>query len=280
MTTATAIQTTLASSLQRRGWAVVTGASAGLGVEFARQLAKKGYDVVLVARRRDRMQKLAHELESSFGVKTLILEVDLSVPGASTGLLRALGDHGVNPDVLVNNAGVGLHGLALEQSVERTIQMVQLNVVALTELTLGVASMMVARGSGKILNVSSTASFQPNPYVAAYGATKAFVTSFSVALAHELAPRGVRVLAHCPGPTRTEFNDVADLRVGAGDWAYMSAERCVAIGLRALDAGRWVIVTGLINFLVVYFSRRSPLWLVTRVTGWLLRPTRPASLRS
>jgi short-subunit dehydrogenase len=134
---------------------------------------------------------------------------------------------------------------------------------------------MAARGSGAILNVSSTASFQPNPYFAVYGATKAFVTSFSMALAYELRPRGVRVLAHCPGPTRTEFNDVADMRAGAGDWLYMTAERCVAIGLRALERRRWLVVTGFLNWIASIFSRRSPMRLATLITARFMRPVRP-----
>jgi len=212
------------------------------------------------------------------GAEAVVLESDLSAPGASADLLRALDARGIEPVLLVNNAGVGMHGPALEQSVEKTLAMIQLNVVALTELSLVLGRQMAKRGSGGILNVSSTASFQPNPYFAVYGATKAFVTSFSVALARELSGSGVRVLAHCPGPTRTEFNDVSDMRAGAGqaEFLYMSAERCVAIGLRALERGRWVKVTGLMNAIGAFFSRRSPLWLVTIVTGMLMRPTRPS----
>ena len=259
-----------------KGWAVITGASAGLGVEFARQLSKRGYDVVLTARRRDRLEQLAKELESSRGVKTMVIECDLSAPGASATIVRALEERSIVPEVLVNNAGIGAHGPAIELPVARATAMIDLNVTSLTELSLVLGAKMAARGSGGIVNVSSTASFQPSPHFAVYAATKAFVTSFSMALACELAPRGVRVVAHCPGPTRTEFNDVNDVRAAAGEWVYMSAERCVAIGLRALERGRWLVVTGLFNKIGAFIARRSPLWIVTRVTGIIMRPSRPS----
>jgi short-subunit dehydrogenase len=110
------------------------------------------------------------------------------------------------------------------------------------------------------------------PYFAAYAATKAYVTSFSMALARELGPRGVRVLAHCPGPTRTEFNDASNMTVQGGDWAYMSAERCVRIGLSALESGRWLKVTGFLNAVSAFFARRTPMWLVTIISGLIMKP--------
>jgi len=259
--------------MQRKGWALVTGASAGLGVEFARQLARKGYDVVLTARRRDRLAKLAEEIVRDAKVQAIVLESDLSVPGAAATLVAALDARAIDVEVLINNAGVGHYGRALDVPLEKLTSMIQLNVTALVELSHMLGAKMAARGSGGIVNVSSTASFQPDPYFAVYGATKAFVTSFSMALAWELAPRGVRVLAHCPGPTRTEFNDAGDVRAHGADFLYMSAERCVAIGLRALERRRSVIVTGFFNFLGAVFSRRSPLWLVTKINAWIMRPS-------
>ena len=263
-----------------KGWAVVTGASAGLGVEFARQLSTRGYDVVLTARRRDRLEQLAKELEAARGVKTMVIECDLSAPGASDVILRALDERGIVPEVLVNNAGIAAHGPAIDFPVERATAMIDLNVTSLTELSLAIGAKMAARGSGGIVNVSSTASFQPMPHFAVYAATKAFVTSFSMALARELAPSGVRVVAHCPGPTKTEFNDANDVRADAGEWMYMSAERCVALGLGALFRGRSLVVTGLFNRIGAFFARRTPLWLVTRITGLIMRPSRPARARA
>ena len=183
-------------------WALITGASAGLGVEFARQLTAKGYDVVLVARRKDRLQELARDFEKQ-GRSTMVIEADLASSEGVAGVLRGLEERDVVPDLLVNNAGVGYHGAALEQGADKADAMLRVNVLALTELALTLGRRMAARGAGAILNVSSTSCFQPNPWFAAYGASKAYVTSFSLALAQELAPRGVHVLAHCPGPTRT-----------------------------------------------------------------------------
>jgi short-subunit dehydrogenase len=263
-----------ASAEHEGKWALVTGASAGLGTEFARQLAARGYDLALAARRRDRLEALAAEVERDFKVKTVVVESDLSRPGASAALLAELDEKGIELDLLVNNAGVGMHGPAIDFPVEKVAALVQLNVNALMELALAAAKRMAARGSGAILNVSSTASFQPMPYFAVYAATKAFVTNFSLALARELAPRGVRVLAHCPGPTKTEFNAAGDVHAREAEWAYMSAGRCVAIGLRALDRRRSLVVTGLFNRVAAYFARRSPLWLVTRLVGWVMKPVK------
>jgi short-subunit dehydrogenase len=132
---------------------------------------------------------------------------------------------------------------------------------------------MALRGSGAIINVSSTTSLQPDPWVAVYGASKAYVTSFSLALGEELAPRGVRVLTLCPGLTRTEFDQVAGVRAArSADWMYMSAARCVKTALSALDGGRRFVVAGWLNRIVAFFARRSPFALVTRVNGWLLAP--------
>jgi short-subunit dehydrogenase len=261
----------------RRPWALVTGASSGLGEEFARQLAAQGYDVVLTARRRDRLERLAAEIEGR-ACAALVVESDLAAPGAAAALLRELEGRGIELDVLVNNAGVGLYGTAIEQPPAQVDAMLRLNVLALTELSLVVGRRMAERGAGAIVNVSSTAGFQPDPWFAAYGASKAYVTSFSLALAQELAPRGVRVLAHCPGPTRTEFNTAAGVRAARdADWLYMSAQRCVAIALGALRRRRRLVVTGWLNRIAAFLARRSPLALVTRVNAWLLAPgrTRP-----
>ncbi len=255
-----------------RPWALVTGASSGVGAEFARQLAARGYDVALVARRRERLDGLARELERR-GAKTTVVVADLAVDGAAGALLAELDGRGVRPELLINNAGVGLYGGALGQSLEKVGAMLRLNVLALTDLALRLGSRMAERGAGLIVNVSSTASFQPDPWMAVYGASKAYVTSFSLALAEELAPKGVHVMALCPGPTRTEFNETAGVRAAhdAG-WLYIGADRCVALALRGLDRRRRVVVTGWGNAIAAFFSRRAPLVLATRVSAWLLSP--------
>jgi uncharacterized protein len=157
-------------------------------------------------------------------------------------------------------------------------EMVQLNVTALTELSLILGKAMAARGGGAIVNVASTAAFQPSPYFAVYAATKAYVLSFSLALNRDLACRGVRVLALCPGATRTEFFERGGVRVDAGDFFFMTAEKCVRIGLNALEREGAIVVTGLLNKALSFASRMSPLWLCTRVAGFIMRPKSPPSL--
>jgi short-subunit dehydrogenase len=243
-----------------------------MGVEFARQLGRRGYYVVLVARRLDRLESLSSEL-SAQGYPSFVIVADLGVPGAAKQLVSELDARGLAPDLLVNNAGVGLYGPVLGHAPERIASMLQLNIVALTELSLLLGRHMAERGSGAILNVSSTSSFQPDPWVAVYGASKAFVTSFSLALGEELAPRGVRVLTFCPGLTRTEFDAVAGVQAAmSADWMYMSAEETVKVALRALDGGRRLQIAGWMNRLVAFFARRAPLVLTARVNARLLAP--------
>ena len=259
---------------EARGWALITGASSGLGVEFARQLAARGYNVILTARRRDRLEKLADEVSAKHAAQTWVIEADLGAPDAVTKLVRELDARGVVPNVLVNNAGFGMHCAAIEAPIARTMAMIQLNVAALTELTITIGAKMAARGSGGILNVASTAAFQPTPWFASYGATKAYVATFSQAISRELAPRGVRVCALCPGPTKTEFFEAGEVKIDLNEALVMSAERCVGIGLRALERGRSVVVSGWMNAIVAWISRISPLWLVSHASGRMMRPRR------
>jgi short-subunit dehydrogenase len=255
-----------------KGWAVITGASAGIGADYARQLAARGYDLVLAARRKERMEALAAELAGKHGVESLVVECDLGAHDGPGKLVAAIDAKGIVPTMVVNNAGFGLQGFAVEASAARQVEMIDLNVRALTELSVVLGAKMAARGSGAIINVASTAGFQPTPYMASYAATKAYVLSFTQALAWELAPRGVRVLAHCPGGTRTEFFEKGNVRLTVGEFFYMSSERCVAIALRALDRGKRVVVTGLVNALGAWFSRVSPQRIVTAVAARLMKP--------
>src|ERR1700740_1740045 len=184
--------------------ALVTGASAGLGVEFARQLSKRGHRLVLVARRKERLDALAKELGNARAVA-----IDLSKANATAKLMADLEAAGEQVEILVNNAGFGLIGRFAELDPKRERQMIDLNVGALTDLCRAVAPAMIERKSGGIINVASTAAFQPGPKMAVYFATKAFVLSLSEALHEELKPHGIKVTCLCPGPTRTEFGEVA-----------------------------------------------------------------------
>jgi short-subunit dehydrogenase len=266
-------------SSARHGWALVTGASSGLGAEFARQIAARGYDVAITARRRDRLEALATEIRARSGVEVLVVECDLGDAEGPARALTALDAKEIALSLLVNNAGFGVHGFAVEQPVARQLAMIDLNVRALTELSLAVGAKMAARGSGAIVNIASTGAFQPAPYVAAYAATKAYVLSFSHALAWELAKRGVRVLTVCPGATKTEFFEAGEVNIQLGDALFMSAERCVRIALGALDGGRRVVVTGWLNAIGAWLARVLPQWMVVPVSAWTMRPAKKMTAR-
>ena len=243
--------------------ALVTGASAGLGVEFARQLAKRGHRLVLAARRGDRIEALAKELGNARSVS-----IDLSKAGAADKLMADVHAAGEQVDLLVNNAGFGLIGRFAELDAVRQRQMIDLNVGTLTDLCRIAAPEMVARRSGGILNVASTAAFQPGPKMAVYFATKAFVLSLSEALHEELKPHGVRVTCLCPGPTRTEFGEVAGFGGnGMFDRVAMNAREVVEAGLNGFDKNHAVVVPGWINKTVAASTRFAPRPVVRKLAG-------------
>ncbi|MEP6982334.1 MAG: SDR family oxidoreductase [Sphingomicrobium sp.] len=243
--------------------ALVTGASAGLGVEFARQLSKRGHALVLAARRKDRLDELARELGNARAVA-----IDLSKKDAAAKLLADVEAHGEVVDVVVNNAGFGLIGRFAELDAKRQRQMIDLNVGALTDLCRAVAPGMIERKGGSILNVASTAAFQPGPKMAVYFATKAFVLSLSEALHEELKPHGIRVSCLCPGPTRTEFGEVAGFGGnGAFDRFAMGAAEVVEIGLKGLDKNKAVVIPGLINKITANSGRFAPRSTVRKIAG-------------
>ena len=223
--------------------ALVTGASAGLGTDFARQLAASGSRVVLVARRKDRLDALAFELGNARAVA-----LDLAEPGACDRLIADLASAGEHVDLLVNNAGFGLGGPVATSDGARLRQMIDLNCGLLTELSRAVLSGMIARGRGGILNVASTAAFQAGPGAAVYYATKAYVLSFTEALHEEVAGTGVHVTALCPGPTATEFFEVAGYggKSGLAKLAMASAP-VVAFGLAAIGRNQAVAIPGAVN---------------------------------
>jgi short-subunit dehydrogenase len=247
------------------GVALITGASAGLGVEFARQLSGKGHRLVLAARRKDRLDALVAELGNARAV-----EVDLSEPGATAALMRDLEKAGEQVEVLVNNAGFGLRGPFTELDAARQREMIDLNCGALTELCRAVAPAMVERRSGAILNVASTAAFQPGPWMGVYFATKAYVLSFTEALHEELKPHGVKVSALCPGPTRTEFGAVAGIQsLGQFDRLSMEAGPVVRTGLDGLEKNRAVVIPGATNKAGALSTRFAPRSFVRKIAGSL-----------
>ena len=252
--------------------ALVTGASSGLGAAFARLLAERGADVIITARRKEKLDALAKELEDKHGVAVDVVALDLAEPGSPAKLWEATEGAGRAIDVLVNNAGGSVHAYFVGTPWERIARQIQLNVVSLTELTHRFAKAMVERGRGYVLNVSSIGAYTPTPSMATYSAGKAFVRDFTEALAFELRGTPVRVCSLCPGGTETEFHLVAGQKLPkAIRSTFMSAEDCAAIGLRALFGGRRNVVSGIFNKLSVFFMRFMPrrflVWATARAMG-------------
>jgi len=230
---------------------LITGASAGLGAEFARQCASRGEPLALVARRRDRMEALAAEI----GGEVHIFEADLAKQGAAASLIAGLAAEGLTVGTLINNAGFGLAGKFAGRPLARQSEMIDLNCRTLVELCHLVLPAMRERKAGAICNVASTAAFQPGPNMAVYYATKAFVLSFTEALHHELKGSGIRVSALCPGPTESEFSDVADSHSPTLERMKMPAEPVVRAGLAGLDANKAVVIPGFRNKVGAQASR-------------------------
>lgn len=248
--------------------ALITGASSGIGSVFARELAQKGYDVVLAARTEQKLQELAQELARSYSVKAYVVPIDLSKEFASRQLLQQITALGLTIDLLINNAGFGTSGEFLNNEADRDHQQVMLNVTAVVDLTHTFLPGMVERGAGGIINLGSIVSFQPNPYMAVYGATKAFVLSFSQALWAEYRNKGIKVVALCPGPTETNFFKVA----GEVQMSSMrSPQQAVRTALRALDKNKSFVVDGFQNSLIPLLGRLLSRRRVTLITGSVLR---------
>jgi short-subunit dehydrogenase len=252
--------------------ALITGASRGIGLELARLFAADGHNLVLVARSADDLEKLAEELSQAHDIETRVVVADLSDPASPAQIAAEL--NGVNIDFLVNNAGFGTTGAFHTLPVQREVDQVQVNVSALTALTGHFLPGMVARGQGQILNIASTAAFQPGPYMATYYATKAYVLSFSESLAHELKGSGVTVTAHCPGATATGFgatagNDVSKL------FTLQTPATAASVAIhayRSSQAGKTVAIPGLKNWLGAFSVRLGPRWLVRYFAALLNRP--------
>ena len=252
-------------------WVLITGASQGIGHEFAKLFAADNYNLALAARDRARLEEVAAEVKTGRGIETRLLPQDLAQPGAARALQEELSRAGITVDILVNNAGFGTQGLFAEVNPKLESDLIQVNVAALVELTRLLLPGMLARRQGRILNVASTAAFQPGPRLALYYASKAFVYSFSCALAEEVAGTGVTVTTLCPGLTRSQFHSRAGLH-RPGGFVMMNADEVARIGYRALMKGRPIVVSGWFNWCLTTFSKISPTRLTTKVAGMLNAP--------
>ena len=246
---------------------VITGASSGFGVEFAKQFAKRNYDLVLTARSENKLSELARELEGKYGINTHIVVLDLSKKGSAKQLYDQVKSFGISTEILINNAGFGLFGEFEDTEIEKELDMIEVNVTAVTELTKYFGKDMVARKSGKILNVASTAAFQPGPLMAVYYATKAYVLSLSEALANEWKDNGVTVAALCPGATETGFSSAAELNQSKlFQSGVMQADVVVEEAVRSLlETRKTVIVPGFKNKLLSASIRFMPRKTVTSI---------------
>jgi len=256
-----------------RPLALVTGASSGIGADLARELAKDGHDLILSARRVEPMRVLADELKA-VGANCIIIAADLSKSGASAALVREIETQGLTVEVLINAAGLGANGRFDASDQLRVSEMLQVNVVALTELTRMLLPPMIARGKGKVMLVASTAAFQPGPQMAVYCASKTYVLSFGEAIAYELQGSGVTVTTLCPGATDTEFVQVAHLGGSAlfkgALFPVMKPSEVARIGYQGLKAGRGVVITGLVNKIMATSSRLSPTPVSLWIANWMM----------
>jgi short-subunit dehydrogenase len=255
------------------GLALVTGASAGIGRELAIECARDKQDVVLVARRQADLDRLAGELQSNHGIWAEGRAFDLAAPGAAERLVERLDAEGLQVDVLINNAGFGLFGPFLEGELRGHLETIQVNIAALTDLTYRLTPGMIQRGTGRILNVASTAAFQPGPLMAVYYASKAYVLHFSEALANELSGTGVSVTALCPGPTRTGFQARAGMTgIKMLKGPVMDSSRVARAGYRGMQKGKRIVIPGLVNKIVAQSYRISPRRLTAAVVRWIQTP--------
>ncbi|HEX6750607.1 MAG TPA: SDR family oxidoreductase [Longimicrobium sp.] len=256
----------------RGRWALVTGASAGIGEAFARGLARRGMHLALAARREDRLRALADELASAHRVRTLVVPADLGEPGAADALWRQAAD-GRDIHLLVNNAGFGLKGPFHELPLDRQAEMVRVNCIAPLELAHHALAHMRGRGGG-IVNVASIAGYQPIPLMATYAATKAFLITLSEALAAESGDAGVRVVTVNPGPVKTEFQAVAGTQVRDRAPGLRTPGQVVEAALRALEAGRMTVTPGLVNRMAAAAVRIAPRGIVVRAAKAVMRKLR------
>jgi uncharacterized protein len=252
-------------------WALVTGASAGIGVALANELAAGGTHLVLTARRRDRLEELARTLAQRNGIRTAVFDADLASADAPQKIYDFTKQQGLEIDLLINNAGFGQYGELTQVPAQRLLNMVQVNCLAVVHLSRLYLADMVARRRGDVLILASTAAFQAVPFISTYAATKAFDLLFAEGLAEEMRPHGIRVCALCPGSTESEFHAIA------GQEKFTSknqetAQKVARTGLQALAAGKSYVISGLGNYLGAQSQRIVPRRLVTRIAANMFRP--------
>ena len=260
-------------------WALVTGASAGIGVALARELAAGGANLILTARRKERLETLAQELAAAHKIRTEIFAADLAQSGAPQQIYAYTLAKQLNVDVLINNAGFGAYGEFAKVETQRLLDMVQVNCSAVVHLTHLYLPNMLQQRRGDVLIVASTASFQAVPFISTYAATKAFDLLFAEGLAEETRSYGVRVCALCPGSTESEFAEVAgQTQVAAARKNRETAEKVARVGLQALAAGKSYVISGVGNYLGAHSQRLVPRGVVTRIAAKMFRP--PAANRA
>lgn len=252
---------------------LITGASGGLGEKFAWLLAADHHDLVLVARSKEKLETLAKELSSTYGIRTTVLAYDLSQKDAIGSLLKEVKEKNLTIDILINNAGFGAYGKFYETTYDHEKQLIDVNISALTELTKALLPDMVKRGSGKVLNVASTAAFASGPLMAVYYASKAYVMSLSIALNEELKGTGVTVTCLCPGPTKTGFEAGAGMQKSRlFKSGLMDAMTVATMGYRAMLKGKPLIVSGLRNKISAFATRLVPRTLAAKIAKAVQSP--------
>ncbi len=254
------------------GYALITGASSGIGECFARALAARKQPLLLVARSKDKLDSLAAELHAAHAIDAAAIPADLSVAGSAAALAEEIQKRNLEISLLINNAAFGARGEFWQLPLDRQMEMLRLNIHSLVELTYLLLPQMIERREGGVVNVSSTASFQPVPYTSHYAATKAFVTSFSMALREEVRPHGLSVVTLCPGATRTNFFQAGSYGQRSIPGGMQPPEEVVADALRALDRGGGLVVPRFMNKFSVFIQRLLPRGLVARFAADIFRP--------
>lgn len=257
-------------------WTLITGASAGIGKAFAEQLAKGGSNLVLTARRADRLEALAAQLRSAHSIQVECVAADLDLPDAPEQIFKFTQSKGLVVDFLINNAGFGQYGEFRTTALDRQLSMVQVNCMAVVHLTHLYLPGMMERRRGDILILASTASFQAVPYMSVYAATKSFDLLFAEGLAREVSSYGIRVCALCPGATESEFHVVASAPTDRPGRSVETAEQVVLVGLEAIAAGKHHVVSGFSNRAAAQLQRVLPRRVVTSATAKLFRPKSPS----